>query len=106
MGGPIGLSDVDVVCIEEVSEGLKQRSQANAREVVIRFPAGWVHFLSGRPSSNRADGVLYAERRTPFSLRSPSRSPRATASRPSPNLRIFLDSLDQVDAARKAMMAG
>ncbi|BGO95218.1 hypothetical protein NBRC10512_002992 [Rhodotorula toruloides] len=45
MGGPIGLSDVDVVCIEEVSEGLKQRSQANAREVVIRFPAGATHAL-------------------------------------------------------------
>lgn len=40
MGGPIGLSEVDVVCIEEVSEGLKQQSQVGAREVVIRFPAG------------------------------------------------------------------
>ncbi|BGP35069.1 hypothetical protein JCM10296v2_006899 [Rhodotorula toruloides] len=45
MGGPIGLSEVDLVCIEEVSEVLKQRSQANARQVVIRFPAGATHAL-------------------------------------------------------------
>ncbi|BGP03168.1 Pyridoxal-5'-phosphate-dependent protein beta subunit [Rhodotorula toruloides ATCC 204091] len=45
MGGPVGLSEVNVVCIEEVSKGLKQWSQANAREVVIRFPAGATHAL-------------------------------------------------------------
>ncbi|BGP27365.1 pyridoxal-5'-phosphate-dependent protein beta subunit [Rhodotorula toruloides] len=45
MGGPIGFSEVDVVCIEAVSTGVKHQNQANAREVVIRFPAGATHAL-------------------------------------------------------------
>ncbi|GJN93858.1 hypothetical protein Rhopal_006917-T1 [Rhodotorula paludigena] len=49
MGGPIGLSEVDVVLVEQPSTVMRKGTSGDgleqAREAVIRFPAGATHAI-------------------------------------------------------------